>query len=165
MYNILRRAPAIVTVHPAALFSILDHFLRRDDSQERVIGTLLGTRTEREVEIRSAFPVLHHESDDQIALDMEYHTQMLDMHHKVAPKEVVVGWYVLQYHPHKTLLLNDAFIRYSTGSKLDMYTALIHNYYTNQVAPHQAIHLSMTTGVQGDVPGVKTYVGCAPAST
>lgn len=44
-----------------------------------------------------------------------------------------------------------------------MYTALIHNYYTSQVAPHQAIHLSMTTGVQGDAPGVKTYVGFALA--
>lgn len=87
-----RRAPTTVTVHPAALFSILDHFLRRSDTQERVIGTLLGTRTEREVEIRSAFPVLHSETDEQIALDMEYHTQMLEMHHKVAPKEVVVGW-------------------------------------------------------------------------
>lgn len=86
------RPPTVVTVHPAALFSILDHFLRRADSQERVIGTLLGTRTEREVEIRSAFPVLHSETDEQVAVDMDYHTQMYEMQQKVAPKEVIVGW-------------------------------------------------------------------------
>ncbi|KAH7103073.1 Mov34-domain-containing protein [Auriculariales sp. MPI-PUGE-AT-0066] len=133
------RPPALVTVHPAALFSILDHFLRRADSQERVIGTLLGTRTEREVEIRTAFPVLHGESDEQVAVDMDYHTQMFEMHQKVAPKEVIVGWY-------------------STGSNLNTFSALIHNFYTQQTAPHSAVHLTMTTGVQDDTPGVKTYI-------
>ncbi|EJD53968.1 Mov34-domain-containing protein [Auricularia subglabra TFB-10046 SS5] len=133
------RAPTVVTVHPAALFSILDHFLRRSDNQERVIGTLLGTRTEREVEIRSAFPVMHGEAGEMVAVDMEYHSSMFEMHQKVAPKEVVVGWY-------------------STGSKLNTTSALIHNFYTQQTAPHQAVHLTMTTGVQDGTPGVKTYI-------
>ena len=31
------------TVHPAVLFSIVDHFSRREEDQQRVIGTLLGT--------------------------------------------------------------------------------------------------------------------------
>ena len=29
-------------VHPAVLFSIVDHYSRRDEEQNRVIGTLLG---------------------------------------------------------------------------------------------------------------------------
>ena len=90
-----RRSPSSATVHPVALFSILDHYLRRTDEQERVIGTLLGTRSDTgEVEVRSAFAVLHSETADQVAVDMEYHRTMYDLHHKVNPKEVIVGWFV-----------------------------------------------------------------------
>ena len=81
-----------VTVHPVALFSILDHYLRRTDSQERVIGTLLGTRTETDVEVHNCFAVLHSESDEQVAVDNDYHRAMYELHHKVHPKEIIVGW-------------------------------------------------------------------------
>lgn len=44
-------SPSLVTVHPAAIATILDQHLRRPRDQEgheqdRVIGTLLGTRNE-----------------------------------------------------------------------------------------------------------------------
>lgn len=83
-----------MTVHPVALLSILDHYLRRTDAQERVIGTLLGIRSAdgSEVEVRSSFAVLHSETSEQVAVDMEYHRTMYDLHHKVNPKEVIVGW-------------------------------------------------------------------------
>ncbi|EIW61648.1 Mov34-domain-containing protein [Trametes versicolor FP-101664 SS1] len=136
------RTPTSVTVHPVALFSILDHFLRRNDTQERVIGTLLGTRSENgEVEVRSSFAVLHSETEEQVAVDMEYHRTMYDLHHKVSPKEVIVGWY-------------------STGSNLNTYSALIQNFYTQETTPHQAIHLAVNTGVEeGQQAGVKAFVG------
>ncbi|KAH9943225.1 Mov34-domain-containing protein [Epithele typhae] len=136
------RTPTSVTVHPVALFSILDHYLRRTDAQDRVIGTLLGTRSDTgEVEVRSSFAVLHSETADQVAVDMEYHRTMYDLHHKVSPKEVIVGWY-------------------STGSNLNTYSALIQNFYTQETAPHQAIHLALNTGVQeGQKAGVQAYVG------
>lgn len=43
--------PALVTVHPVAVASILDHYLRRPrdadgQEQDRVIGTLMGTSNE-----------------------------------------------------------------------------------------------------------------------
>ncbi|TBU47232.1 Mov34-domain-containing protein [Dichomitus squalens] len=136
------RPPTSVTVHPVALFSILDHYLRRTDAQERVIGTLLGTRSDNgEVEVRSAFAVLHSETEVQVAVDMEYHRTMYDLHHKVNPKEVIVGWY-------------------STGSNLNTYSALIQNFYSQETAPHQAIHLALNTGVEeGQKAGVQAYVG------
>ena len=90
-----RRTPTSVTIHPVALFSILDHYLRRKDDQERVIGTLLGVRSttdSSEVEVRSSFAVLHSETSEQVAVDMEYHRTMYELHHKVDPKEVIVGW-------------------------------------------------------------------------
>lgn len=92
---LIRRTPRNVTIHPVALFSILDHYLRRTDAQDRVIGTLLGTRTDSEVEVRSSFAVLHSETSEQVAVDMEYHRTMYELHHKVNPKEVIVGWWDL----------------------------------------------------------------------
>ncbi|KZS88159.1 Mov34-domain-containing protein [Sistotremastrum niveocremeum HHB9708] len=134
------RALPTVTVHPVALFSILDHFLRRTDSQDRVIGTLIGTRNENEVEVRNCFAVLHSETSEQVAVDIEYHHSMFELHHRVNPKEVIVGWY-------------------STGSNLNTYSALIQNFYSQETAPHQAVHLAMETGLQeGTQVGVKAYV-------
>lgn len=89
----LRRTPSLVTIHPVVLFSILDHYLRRTDSQDRVIGTLLGTRSESDViEVKSSFAVLHSETSEQVAVDMDYHKAMYELHHKVNPREVIVGW-------------------------------------------------------------------------
>ena len=91
-YNISSRRLQRVTVHPAALFHILDHYLRRTDQQDRVIGTLLGSRNENEVEIKSCFAVLHSETSEQVAVDMEYHRTVFELHQKVKPKEIIVGW-------------------------------------------------------------------------
>lgn len=112
------RSISKVSVHPAALFSILDHYLRRNDPESkakgadgdgedaedatpdgsgnaqpnRVIGTLLGTHNDNEVEIRSCFAVPHNETDDLVQVDMEYHRSMIELHTKVHPEEVIVGW-------------------------------------------------------------------------
>lgn len=108
------RSTSGVSVHPVALFSILDHYLRRSDPEPvaapadgeeaapksavssatptRVIGTLLGTRSENDVEIRSCFAVPHNETDEQVQVDMDYHRQMYELHQRVNPDEVIVGW-------------------------------------------------------------------------
>lgn len=50
--------------------------------------------------------------------------------------------------------------RYSTGSNLNTYSALIQNFYTQETTPHQAIHLAVNTGVEeGQQAGVKAFVG------
>ncbi|KAG8926654.1 hypothetical protein FRC03_007673 [Tulasnella sp. 419] len=135
--------PLTVTLHPAALFSILDHYLRRTTptSQQRVIGTLLGTRNEsNEIEIKNSFAVLHSETDEQVAVDMDYHRGVYELFQKVNSKEVIVGWY-------------------STGGSLDTYSALIQNFYSQETAPHPSIHIVVNTGTQepGEL-GVKAYV-------
>jgi translation initiation factor 3 subunit F len=153
-----------VQVHPVALFSILDHFLRRSDSEPeeeefdedgnpkpkengtnssaaptiRVIGTLLGTRTESEVEIKTCFAVPHHETSEQVQVDMDYHKTMFELHQRVNPEEVIVGWY-------------------ATGPDINMYTSLIQDFFSRETAPHQAVHLTVDTNVKEDM-GVKAYV-------
>jgi hypothetical protein len=53
-------------------------------------------------------------------------------------------------------------IRYSTGSNLNTYSALIQNFYSQETAPHQAIHVALNTGIEeGEQAGVKAYVRCA----
>ncbi|CAO1618006.1 unnamed protein product [Sympodiomycopsis kandeliae] len=172
------RSSSRVSVHPACLFSILDHYLRRNDNvpeanaeekadgeesaaqagssssnarSNRVIGTLLGTQTESEVEIKSCFAVPHHESEEQVQVDMEYHRQMIELYRRVHPEETIVGWY-------------------ATSSDLNAYSALIQDFYTKECVPHQAVHLTIdtdlaakaTTPESGDSTqkplGVRAYV-------
>ncbi|KAL6236428.1 hypothetical protein BDW75DRAFT_206768 [Aspergillus navahoensis] len=130
-------APLSVVIQPQALFSILDHSLRRNADQERVIGTLLGTRSEdgTEVEIRSTFAVGHTETTDQVEVDMEYQKQMLALHLKANPREVLVGWY-------------------ATSSELNTFSALIQNFYSGQgdgTWPHPAVHLTVSTEPGKDI--------------
>lgn len=130
-------APLNVVIQPQAIFSILDHSLRRNADQERVIGTLLGTRTEdgTEVEIRSAFAVGHTETAEQVEVDMEYQKQMLALHLKANPKEVLVGWY-------------------ATSSELNTFSALIQNFYSGQgdgTWPLPAVHLTVSTEPGKDI--------------
>lgn len=83
-------------VHPLPLAAILDHHLRRPETQDRVFGTLLGLRNAEtgEVEVRSSFGVPYALLGDQISVDSDHHRSLLELHHRVSPKEVVVGWSV-----------------------------------------------------------------------
>ena len=53
-------------LHPLVLFSICDAYMRRNDDQERVIGTLMGTISADVIEIKSCFSVPHLESSEQV---------------------------------------------------------------------------------------------------
>jgi hypothetical protein len=54
-----------VTVHPVVLLSICDAYIRRNDKQERVIGTLLGSLSDGVVQVQRCYVVPHNESADQ----------------------------------------------------------------------------------------------------
>lgn len=56
-----------VLVHPVALFSIVDSHERRQDSDMRVIGSLLGVKPQPGlVEILSGYAVPHNETTDEV---------------------------------------------------------------------------------------------------
>ncbi|KAI7824492.1 Mov34-domain-containing protein [Kickxella alabastrina] len=131
-------------VHPVVLFSILDHYLRRNENQERVIGTLMGVRSDdgRVVEIRSCFAVPHFETSDQVEVYVEHHQSMLALHKKASAREEIVGWY-------------------STGSTLSKYAALIQDFYSREAAPFGAVHLLMDTDMTDGQLGVKCMQGSA----
>lgn len=136
-------APINVVVQPQAIFSILDHSLRRNKDQERVIGTLLGVRSEdgTEIEIRNCYAVPHTETAEQVEVDMDYQKQMLQLHLRANPREVLVGWY-------------------ATAAELNTFSALIQNFYGQQgdgTWPHPAVHLTVST-VPGKDIEARTYI-------
>lgn len=126
-----------------AILAILDHATRRNADQERVIGTLLGSRSEdgMEVEIRNCFAVGHTETAEQVEVDMDYQKQMLALHLKANPKEILVGWY-------------------ATSAQLNTFSALIQNFYGGQgdgTWPYPAVHLTVSTEPGKEIE-VRTYI-------
>ncbi len=94
------------------------------------------------MEVRNAFAVPHTEIlNEQVEVEMEYQRQMLAMHLKANPREVLVGWY-------------------ATSSELNQFSALIQNFYASQgdgTYPHPAVHLTVST-VPGQDVETRTYV-------
>ena len=71
-------------VHPVVVFNACDSFVRRAEAQDRVIGTLLGTiGDDGEVTVCSCFPVPHTETDEQVAVNTDFHATMLQLHQRV----------------------------------------------------------------------------------
>ncbi|BBG98041.1 eukaryotic translation initiation factor 2 [Prunus dulcis] len=125
-------------VHPLVIFNICDCYVRRPDQAERVIGTLLGSvLPDGTVDIRNSYAVPHNESADQVALDIDYHHNMLISQQKVNPKEVIVGWY-------------------STGFGVTGGSVLIHEFYSRE-APNP-VHLTVDTGFRNGEGTIKAYV-------
>ncbi|XP_043698477.1 eukaryotic translation initiation factor 3 subunit F-like [Telopea speciosissima] len=125
-------------IHPVVIFNICDCYVRRPDQAERVIGTLLGSISpDGTVDIRNSYAVPHNESSDQVALDIDYHHNMLLSHQKVNPKEVIVGWY-------------------STGFGVSGGSALIHDFYSREIP--NPLHLTVDTGFKNGEASIKAFV-------
>lgn len=102
-----------VVVHPLVLLSVVDHYTRLD-TQNRVVGVLLGTISKGVVDVTNSFAVPFEEDlqDPSIwFLDHNFLENMFGMFKKVNAKEVVVGWY-------------------STGPKLRVSDIDIHQVFT-----------------------------------
>jgi translation initiation factor 3 subunit F len=140
-----------------AVISILDHATRRDinDTQStRVIGALVGTRSEdgTEVDVRSVFAIPHTENEDQVEVDVEYQKNMLALalrgtssggsggagsavayasgaQGSGSGRETLLGWY-------------------TTSLELNSFSALIQNFFASPETgtyPHPAVHLTIST--------------------
>lgn len=131
--------PSLVArLHPTVLFNIADSYIRRSEGQDRVIGTLLGSVGPDGVEIKNSYSVPHNESQGQVALDIDFHKTMCDLHHRVNPKEVIVGWY-------------------STGSGIQSTDTLIHDFYGRECAT--PVHLTVDTSFANPSEVLGAFVG------
>ncbi|GAN07478.1 mov34-domain-containing protein [Mucor ambiguus] len=130
------------TTSPVVLFSVLDHFLRRDDSQQKVIGALLGVRSQdgSEVEIRNVMPLIYTLEEEIIVLDKEHYRNMYELHQRVNPEEVILGWY-------------------TAGADLSPACTPVHSFFADDVAPFQPIHVTVDTDalVKTSDMGLRAY--------
>ncbi|XP_022104117.1 eukaryotic translation initiation factor 3 subunit F-like [Acanthaster planci] len=124
-------------VHPVVLFSIVDSFERRTDENARVIGTLLGTNIQGLVEITNCFCVPHNESEDEVAVDMEFAKNMYDLHKKVNTNESIIGWY-------------------ATGPDITDHSLLIHEYYSRECS--NPVHLTIDTTLTDFKMAIKVWI-------
>jgi translation initiation factor 3 subunit F len=91
-------------IHPTIAPNILDHYLRKPEDQEIVVGILLGTLDGSQIDIYSSFAVPQYIEKDQkeLIIDYEYMQKMLKFYRKVNPKEGLLGMYIsakkLDYH-------------------------------------------------------------------
>jgi len=114
----------VCKVHPVVLFTIIDSYERRNEDAKRVIGTLLGNVEKGVVEVTNCFAVPHNESDDEVAVDIEYARNMFELHKKVNSRETIVGWF-------------------STGWEVSVHSVLIHDYYSRECK--NPVHLAVGT--------------------
>jgi len=127
-------------LHTVVVLSILDHYKRRKDSDSsRVIGTLLGERKGNEVFIKSCFPVPHTETEDQVVLSNEHMESLFQLHKKVNPNEVVVGWY-------------------STGDNITYTSTLVHQVYRQKYPGDTLVHLTVDVKCTANKMAIKAYV-------
>lgn len=140
-------SPQTVKVHPLVLFSILDHYTRRPETQDdgRVIGTLLGSVTEmpggrQTIEIVNSFAVPHSEKGDEVAVGQIYNKTMFALHQRVNKREQVVGWYATS----------------SNGVSIVDSSSLIHEFYSHEC--ENPVHLTVDTSLTGDTIAVRGFV-------
>lgn len=132
-------------IHPVVLFTVCDAFTRCAEpasgsggAPARVIGTLLGSvKEDGTVEVRNCYAVPHQETLEQVALDIDFHRVMLDLHSKVHPNDQVVGWY-------------------SSGEGHYSSDALIQDFYGRE-AGEACIYLTVDTSLAGGKMDIRTY--------
>ncbi|KAK1205388.1 EIF3F factor, partial [Pygoscelis papua] len=117
----------VVRLHPVVLASIVDSFERRNEGAARVIGTVKRPCNR----LTWSCPV------SQVAVDMEFAKNMYELHKKVSPSEIILGWY-------------------ATGHDITEHSVLIHEYYSREA--HNPIHLTVDTSLQNSRMSIKAYV-------
>jgi len=132
----------VAKVHPVVFFTIVDSYERRILDAHRVIGTLLGTIgvEKGSVEITNCFCVPHNESKEEVAVELDFAKDMYELHRKVNPNEVIVGWW-------------------ATGHEITDHSLLIHDYYSRVTS--NPIHLTVDTTLHGGRMNIKGYVSAS----
>lgn len=136
-------APATrVVIHPLVLFHVLDHHTRRQESNSRVIGTLLGRRVDdgTAIEVTNSFAVPHAERGDEVAIGKDFNKTMLSLHNRTNRKEAVVGWYATATPS------SDGASSSSSSALIPDTSSLIHEFYAGESDDGDPIHLVVDTG-------------------
>lgn len=136
----------MVKVRPGVIFEILNSYSRRDDAGSRVVGTLMGIKRESGIEITECFVVPHHEkvSDAYVAINKDYHNNMVNFRKQINKREFVVGWF------STTSTTSSAYVTDNCS--------LIHEFFANEC--EDPVHLVVDTVLSPDVEhmNIKAYM-------
>lgn len=141
-------APLKVLIDASALLEVIeatyhDNSDNKDSSRTRLIGTLLGTRSEDgNVTIKTAYIVPYTEKDDDIIFEESYHFSTYQLYKRSNMDLQVVGWF-------------------STQDNLDLSTGLLHEFYSKNSPNHSQVLLTLThKNSNGEIisPIINTYV-------
>lgn len=127
--------PVDVKIHPTVLFSIVDSYERRNEKMKRVVGTLIGTNIQGNIEVTDCF-VVPHRDGDEVAIDVEFARNSINAYKKVNPAISIVGWF-------------------STGYDIPNTSCLIHEYYSRET--RSPIHVIVDTTLKNNKPEIKAY--------
>lgn len=139
-----------VIVHPLVLLHVLDHHTRRQEASGRVIGTLLGRRDGKKVEVTNCFAVPHAERGEEVAIGKDFNKQMLALHLRANRKETVVGWYA-------SAALGDEDNTNDAPDLIFNTSSLIHEFYAEECDEGDPVHLVVDTRLLEDAITARAY--------
>lgn len=137
-------------VHPVVIFTILDGYIRREEDQQYVIGSLMGVMSEGNLlEITDCFVDRHSLTDEGLLqIIKDHHESMYELKQRINPKEQVVGWFC-------------------TGSEMSELTCAVHGWFkqfsnVSKFVPSppltDPIHLMVDTTLEKHSLSIKAYL-------
>lgn len=140
-------SPLKVSIDASALLEVVetiyyDNSADKDAKTTRLIGTLLGTRSnDGNVIIKHAYIVPHNEKDGELIFEESHHFSTYQLYRRSNLDLQVVGWF-------------------STKDELDLNTGLLHEFYSKSSAHPQILLTLQHKNEKGEVvsPVIKTYV-------
>eukprot|EP01023_Acetabularia_acetabulum_P017870 TRINITY_DN18997_c0_g3_i1.p1 TRINITY_DN18997_c0_g3~~TRINITY_DN18997_c0_g3_i1.p1 ORF type:complete len:299 (-),score=52.75 TRINITY_DN18997_c0_g3_i1:1144-1989(-) len=130
-----------IQIYPSVLLSILDAYQRRNQENQRAIGTLLGTITVSTVIVKDCFCVPHNEDQVQVELDVQHHKIQAELYMKANPKYIIVGWF-------------------SGGNASEIFVndALLQEYYMKQNTVGMGVFLQVDTSLNSGKIDIKSFM-------
>ncbi|SPJ10254.1 eukaryotic translation initiation factor 3 subunit 5, putative [Plasmodium sp. DRC-Itaito] len=149
-FDILPHTTIKSIIHPSVIFTILDAYLRRDEDQTHVIGTLMGSVIDTNlVEISDCFVDKHSLNEGGfLQIIKDHHETMYELKQKIRPRDQVVGWFC-------------------SGSELSELSCAVHGWFKehNSISkfyPHtplnEPIHLLVDASLESGFLNIKAYV-------
>ncbi|GIQ84339.1 hypothetical protein KIPB_005812 [Kipferlia bialata] len=83
----------VAHVHPLVTMACLNHHVRREFSQSRAIGVLLGSSENRQIDLQYVFPVPFKMEEDRVVVCEESLEAQLNFHEATRPNTKPLGWF------------------------------------------------------------------------
>lgn len=149
-FDIVPHTSIRCVIHPSVIFTILDAYLRRDENQTHVIGTLMGSIVDTNlVEISDCFVDKHSLNEGGfLQIIKDHHETMYELKQKIRPRDQVVGWFC-------------------SGSELSELSCAVHGWFKefNSISkfyPHaplnEPIHLLVDASLESGSISIKSFV-------